>query len=74
MKQFHNGVKFYTEAACPVFFPEDDRCCYWCPILGVESRTERHYCKLTGEYIPIPQAGLGYRCPLIFEKENDNES
>lgn len=72
MKQFPNGVKFYTEATCTVFFPENDICCHWCHLLRMESRTDRYYCSMTGEYIPVPQVYTGHRCPLEFKKENND--
>ena len=73
MKQFHGGVSYYTEATLTVHFPENDCVCWWCPLLGVESRAERYYCRRTGEYIPVPQSGIGYSCPLNFNKEKENE-
>lgn len=71
MKQFRNGVTYFTSATCDIHFPEADVVCWWCPLLSVESRAERYYCRRTGEYIPVPQSGIGYNCPLKFEKEND---
>lgn len=73
MKQFKNGVSYYTTATCSIHFPEDDVNCWWCPLLACESRVERYYCRRTGEYIPVPQSCVGFDCPLIFEKENNNE-
>lgn len=72
MKQFKNGVSYYTRATVDVYFPEDDRCCYRCPLMGVEIKSDREYCRQTGEYLPAPRDIVGFRCPLIFE-ENNNE-
>jgi hypothetical protein len=63
------SVTFYTRAMLPVSFPESDVCCQWCPLLGIETRLDRHYCKRTGEFIPNPKLLIGGQCPLVFETE-----
>lgn len=71
MKSFSNGVLFFTEATLTVPFPEDDVCCHWCPLMGVEVKTDREYCRRTGEYLTNPKTGVGGFCPLET-KENEN--
>lgn len=71
MKEFSRGVGYYTEATVSVFFPEDDICCYRCPMMGVEIKSDREYCRRTGEYLPAPRHIVGLNCPLKF-KEADN--
>jgi hypothetical protein len=34
------------------------------------NRSEREYCKKTGEFLPAPRHMIGMDCPLKFEKEN----
>lgn len=72
MKDFKDGVSYYTKSTVDIFFPEDDVCCHWCPMLGIESKSDRAYCRRTGEYLTAPKFGIGLRCPLKF-KENDDE-
>lgn len=66
MKDFSKGVKYYTKATLEIGFPEDDLCCYRCPLMGTEYKPDREYCKLTGEYLTAPKYVVGYRCPLVF--------
>lgn len=70
MKKFPNGVSYYTKATVDIGFPEDDVCCYRCPLMGVETMSNREYCRRTGEYLPAPRDIVGLNCPLNFEKEN----
>lgn len=72
MKEFYNGVGYYTKATVEVGFPEDDICCYWCPLMGSEYKPNREYCKKTGEYLLAPKHTIGVNCPLNFKKESDN--
>lgn len=73
MKEFRNGVSYYTSATVGISFPEDDICCYRCPLMGTEYKPDREYCKRTGEYLPAPRHTIGFECPLKFEnKENDD--
>lgn len=71
MKNFPNGVSYYTIATVDIGFPEDDIACVWCPLLGVELKSDRHYCRKTGEYLVAPKADIGYNCPLKFNKEEE---
>lgn len=67
MKNFENGVRYYSIATCTVGFPEDDICCFRCPLMGIESQSGREYCRKTGEYLPAPRHIVGLKCPLDFE-------
>lgn len=71
MKDFRTGVSWYTTGSLPVTFPEDDLCCWHCPLMGMESRSDRHYCRRTGEYLPAPRDILGTCCPIEFDKKED---
>lgn len=69
MRSFSKGVSYYTHSTVDISFPEDDICCYRCPLMGVEIKTDREYCRRTGEYLPAPRDIVGFNCPLIFENE-----
>lgn len=70
MKQFHNGVSFYTKATVSIGFPEDDVCCQWCPLMTRDPNL-RDVCGKTGEILLAPKHTIGMDCPLKFEnKEN----
>lgn len=69
MKNFYNGVSYYTKASVQIGFPEDDLCCRWCPLMGSEYRPNREYCKKTGEILLAPEHTIGENCPLIFENK-----
>jgi hypothetical protein len=71
MKQFSKGVSYYTKASVEIGFPEDDVCCHWCPLMGVESKTDRPYCKRTGEYLIVPKLDIGARCPIKFNNKEE---
>lgn len=68
MKNFKNGVAYYTKATVEVGFPEDRVCCDLCPLLETYARKQ---CRRTGEYLADTR-GIGYYCPLEF-KENMEE-
>lgn len=72
MKDFRSGVSYYTKATLEIGFPEDDLCCWWCPLMGIEMASSREICRRTGEYLAVPKATVGYNCPLKFE-EKENE-
>lgn len=72
MKDFSRGVSFYTFGVLEVGFPEDDICCHWCPLLGIEARLERPYCKKTGEILVNTKFGVGTNCPVRFFDANEN--
>jgi hypothetical protein len=69
MKNFNRGVSYYTFSTCEITFPEDDICCYRCPLMGVEIKTDREYCRKTGEYLVAPRDIVGFSCPLKFKEE-----
>lgn len=71
MKNFDNGVSYYTHGKVDISFPEDDVCCYWCHLMGIELKTDRAYCKRTGEYLLAPRHTIGYDCPINFKEAND---
>lgn len=67
MKDFSKGVSYYTHSTVDISFPEDDVCCYRCPLMGLESQSQREYCRRTGEFLPSPRHIIGFNCPLKFE-------
>lgn len=69
MKDFKSGVAYYTKAAVDIIFPEDDICCYWCPLMASEYKPDREYCKKTGELLLAPKHTVGEQCPLRFRKQ-----
>lgn len=71
MKNFDKGVSYYTRGKVEVSFPEDDVCCYRCPLMGIEMKSDREYCRRTGELLPAPRHTIGYDCPINFKEEND---
>lgn len=73
MKQFLSGVSYYTKATVEIGFPEDDVCCHWCPFLAHDYKLDREMCKKTGEILVAPKHDIGFYCPLVFEKESEDE-
>ena len=71
MKEFRNGVSFYTKATVEIGFPEGDCCCHWCPLMTRDPNL-RDVCGKTGEILLAPKHTIGFNCPLIFEKENND--
>lgn len=69
MRDFKGGVKWYTKSTVTIGFPEDDVCCYHCPLLSSEYKPDREYCKLTGEYILASRYMVGNRCPIKILEE-----
>lgn len=69
MKDFRNGVGFYTKATVEIGFPEDDVCCHWCPFLQADYKLDREKCGKTGEVLIAPKHEVGYMCPLKFNEE-----
>lgn len=74
MKEFKNGVSYYTQAMVAISFPEDDICCYRCPLMGTEYKPNREYCRRTGEYLPSPMYTVGFECPLKFTEEEQQNA
>ena len=72
MKDFARGVSYYTVSTVEITFPEDDVCCYRCPLMGIEMASSREYCRKTGEYLPSPKHIIGFNCPLNFNKEEEH--
>lgn len=68
MKEFRNGVSYYTKATAVVGFPEDDVCCHWCPLMSRDPNL-RDVCGKTGEILLAPKHTIGFNCPLKFEIE-----
>ena len=68
MKDFRNGVSYYTKATVDIGFPEDDVVCAWCPFLKSEYGLDRERCGKTGEVLVAPKYHIGYYCPLKFEE------
>ena len=72
MKDFRNGVSYYTKANVEIGFPEDDVCCHWCPMLMSDYKLGRERCGKTGEVLVAPLYEIGFYCPLKFEKEDSD--
>lgn len=72
MKDFRNGVRYYTKAKVEIGFPEDDVNCYRCPLMTTDYGSKRERCSKTGELLVSPMHTIGYDCPLVFEKENND--
>lgn len=73
MKDFSRGVSWYTKGTVEIGFPEDDVCCHWCPLMGMDAKMDRSWCRKTGELLVAPKHFVGVYCPVMFdEKENDN--
>lgn len=68
MKDFRNGVSYYTKATAVIGFPEDDVCCHWCPLMSRDPNL-RDVCGKTGEILLAPNHTIGVECPLKFEIE-----
>lgn len=74
MKDFRNGVRYYTKATVEIGFPEDDVCCYRCVLMSTDYGSKRERCSKTGEILIAPLHTIGYDCPLRFKEENDVEN
>ena len=70
MKDFINGVRYYTKGTLEVSFPEEDVCCYRCPLMSVDYGSKRERCSRTGELLVNPYHDIGYDCPLKFIEED----
>jgi hypothetical protein len=68
MKQFVNGVSYYTKATAEIGFPEDDVCCAWCQLMTRDPNL-RDVCSKTGELLLAPKPTIGFNCPLKFENK-----
>lgn len=73
MKDFRNGVRYYTKATVEIGFPEEDICCYRCPLMTTDYGSKRERCTKTGEILISPMHSIGFDCPLKFKKENEDE-
>lgn len=71
MKDFSNGVRYYTQATAEIGFPENDICCHWCPLMTRDPNL-RDFCSKTGEILLSPKHSIGFNCPLKFDKENND--
>jgi hypothetical protein len=72
MKNVSKGVTYYTHGTVTIPFPEDDLCCMWCPLMGMELKANREYCKATGELLLAPREYVGSKCPMVFEMEEND--
>ena len=70
MKNFDNGVSYYTRATVEIGFPENDVVCHWCPIMTRDPNL-RDICGKTGEILLAPKHTIGFNCPLRFKEDND---
>ena len=70
MKEFRNGVSYYTKATVEIGFPEDDVCCHWCPLMTRDPNL-RDVCSKTGEILLAAKHTIGVNCPLKFKENND---
>jgi hypothetical protein len=68
MKDFHNGVRYYTKATVEIGFPENDCVCHWCPLMTRDPNL-RDVCSKTGEILLAPKHSIGFNCPLIFKNK-----
>lgn len=68
MKDFPNGVSYYTKATAEIGFPEGDVCCHWCPLMTRDPNL-RDICGKTGEILHAPKHSIGFNCPLKFEEK-----
>lgn len=73
MKDFSRGVSFYTTGTVGIGFPEDDVCCYWCPLMTTDYGSKRERCSKTGEILLSPKHTIGFQCPIIFESKENND-
>lgn len=73
MRDFSRGVSYYTRGTVEVGFPENDVCCRWCPMMGMELKIDRAYCKKTGEYLTAPNFDIGANCPIKFWDDRKEE-
>ena len=74
MKAFENGIRYYTVGTVEISFPEEQITCRMCPLFNTEYGTRRHYCRRTGEAIPLPDSMIGGMCPIKFNLENEEET
>lgn len=66
-------MSYYTFGRVEIGFPEDDICCQHCPLMGVESKTDRWVCRRTGEYLLSPKFHVGTNCPVKFGEASTEE-
>ena len=74
MKEFSRGVSYYTKGTVEVSFPEDDVCCFRCPLMYTEYSSKRERCGRSGEILPAPRDSIGYFCPLKFTEEEEQNA
>lgn len=68
MKDFKNGVRYYTKGSIDIFFPENNVCCDLCPLLETYARKQ---CRRTGEYLLDTRSTVGGYCPLVFHEQEE---
>jgi len=73
MRSFERGIQYYTRGTATISFPEGDVVCYRCPLMGVELKSDREYCRMTGEYLVAVRSLIGGCCPLKFNIQDGGE-
>lgn len=73
MKQFPNGISYYTKGTVEIGFPEDDVCCHWCPFMVYDYKLDRERCSRSGEILIAPKSYIGFMCPINFITEENND-
>lgn len=73
---FEDGVRYYTYGTVyfKTSFPEDRVVCSYCKFIRSRSDLKRYECILTDEILLYPFDGIGLKCPVIFENEENEES
>lgn len=61
-----SGCTSYLEAKAKIYFPNGDVKCSLCACLETYARAQ---CRLTGEYLVLPNSSVGMWCPLEFDGE-----
>lgn len=47
--------------------------CHWCPLLAVDVKADRAWCRKTGEYLTAPKQYVGVNCPIKFELDDGKD-
>lgn len=70
MKDFKNGVKYYTMAELnfKFGFPEKETVCGFCPFIKNEYGLNRHRCTITNDLV-YSLDNRGKDCPLLITGE-----
>lgn len=65
MARTDNAVTSYTHATVDIFFPNNEVCCKYCPLLETYSREQ---CRRTGELL-VNIYARGIWCPLQIDEQ-----